>query len=143
MVKVGCLRLRTTSLSTKQPVTSTQQSPLSRSSWCQETKSEINPSKAQALWCTLYNKAVGQAIPAVSFNGETIERTNILKYLDPIRHNTDEQDSGRINKTQVQERTVRLESHGFKSHRTTSFVPAVSGCVTMVWVSQPCHSLTG
>ena len=37
--------------------------------WCQETESEINPSKAQALWCTLNNKAAGQAMPAVSFNG--------------------------------------------------------------------------
>ena len=31
---------------------------------CQETESEINPSKAQAIWRTLNNKAVGQAIPA-------------------------------------------------------------------------------
>ena len=51
------------------------------SHWCQETESEINPSKAQALWCTLNNKAVGQAMPAVSFNGEAIERTNSLRYL--------------------------------------------------------------
>ena len=29
--------------------------------WCQETESEINSSKAQALWCILNNKAVGQA----------------------------------------------------------------------------------
>ena len=48
---------------------------------CQETESIINPSKAQALWCTLKNKAVGQAMPAVSFNGEVIERTNSLRYL--------------------------------------------------------------
>ena len=40
----------------------------------------MNPSKAQALWCTL-NKAIGQAMPAVSFNGEVIERTNSLRYL--------------------------------------------------------------
>ena len=51
------------------------------SHWCQETESEINPSKVQALWCTLSNKAVGQAMPAVSFNGEAIERTNSLRYL--------------------------------------------------------------
>ena len=44
------------------------------SHWCQETESEINPSKAQALWCTLNNKAV-------SFYGETIERMNSLRYL--------------------------------------------------------------
>ena len=38
-------------------------------------------SKAQALWCTLNNKAVGQAMPAVSFNGQAIERMNSLRYL--------------------------------------------------------------
>ena len=41
----------------------------------------MNPSKAQAPWCTLNNKAIGQAMPAVSFNGEVIERTNSLRYL--------------------------------------------------------------
>ena len=51
------------------------------SQWCQETESKINPSKAQTLWCTLNNKAVGQTMPAVSFNGEVIERTNSLRYL--------------------------------------------------------------
>ena len=47
----------------------------------QETESEISPSKAQALWCTLSNKAVGQAMPAVSFNGEFICCANSLRYL--------------------------------------------------------------
>ena len=51
------------------------------SHWCQETESEINPNKAQALWCTLTNKAVGQAMPAVSFIGEVIEHTNSFRYL--------------------------------------------------------------
>ena len=51
------------------------------SRWCQKTESEINPSKTQALWCTLSNKAVGQAMPAVSFNVEATERTNSLRYL--------------------------------------------------------------
>ena len=35
------------------------------SHWCQETESEINPSKAQTLWRTLNNTAVGQAMSAV------------------------------------------------------------------------------
>ena len=56
-------------------VTAVQQQLEKVSPWCQETESEISPSKAQALWCTLNNKAVGQAMPAVSFNGEAIERT--------------------------------------------------------------------
>ena len=51
------------------------------SQWCQETKSEVSPSKAQALWCTLNNRAVGQAMPAVSFNLEIVKCTNSLRYL--------------------------------------------------------------
>ena len=62
-------------------VTAVQEQLEKVSHWCQETESEINPSKAQALWCTLNNKAAGQAMPAVSFNGEAIERTNSLRYL--------------------------------------------------------------
>ena len=80
------LSLRTTGLSTKQPVTSTQQSPPSWSSWkrCHigaKRQSEINPNKAQDLRCTLNNKAIGQAMSVVSFNGEVLERTNSLRYL--------------------------------------------------------------
>ena len=44
-------------------------------------ESESNSSKAQALYCTLNNKAVDQAMPAVSLNGNIIERTNSPKYL--------------------------------------------------------------
>ena len=33
------------------------------------------------LWCTLNSKAVGQAMPAVSFYGEVIEHTYSLRYL--------------------------------------------------------------
>ena len=51
------------------------------SQWCQETESEINPCKAQSLRITLNNKAVGQAMPAVSFKGEVIEHTNSLRYF--------------------------------------------------------------
>ena len=49
---------------------------------------------------------------------------------DPLRQNAGIQDAGRFNKIQVQERTVRVESHGFKRHRTTPSVPAVSECDT-------------
>ena len=51
------------------------------SRWCQETESEINPSNAQGLWCSHYNKAVGQIMPAVSFKEEVIRHTNSLRYL--------------------------------------------------------------
>ena len=51
------------------------------SHWCQETESEVNPSKTRALWCSLDHKAVGQAMPAVSFNGGVKERANSLRHL--------------------------------------------------------------
>ena len=51
------------------------------SHWCQETESEISPSKAKTLLCALNNKAVRQALLAVSFNGKVIELTNSLRYL--------------------------------------------------------------
>ena len=62
-------------------VTAVQEQCDKLSHWCQKTESEISQGKAQALWCTLNNKAVGQAMPAVSFNGEVTERMNILRYL--------------------------------------------------------------
>ena len=62
-------------------VTAVQEQLEKVSNWCQETESKINPSKAQALWCTLNNKAVGQTMTAVSFFGDVIERTNSLRYF--------------------------------------------------------------
>ena len=62
-------------------VTAVQEQLEKLSHWCQKTESEINPSKSQAPWCTLNNKTVGQAMAAVSFNGEVIERANSLRYL--------------------------------------------------------------
>ena len=62
-------------------VTAVQEQLEKVSHWCQETEPEVNPSKAQALWCTFNNKALGQAMPVVSFNGEVTERTNSLRYL--------------------------------------------------------------
>ena len=69
----------------------------------QEPGSKINSSKTQALWYTLNNKAVEQAIPAVSFSGEVIERTNSLRYLG-IHFNR-----MLTYKTQVKSRKVRCE----------------------------------
>ena len=42
---------------------------------------QISASKAQALWFTLNNKALGQAMAAVSFNGEVIESANSLRHF--------------------------------------------------------------
>ena len=72
-------------------VTAVQEQLENMSHRCQETQSEISPSKAQALWCTLNNKAVGQAMPAVSFNGVfslrylKIHFNRMLKYLMQVR----------------------------------------------------------
>ena len=141
-----------TGFSTKQPVTPTQQSPLSRSSWkvsqwCEQTESQISPSKAQALWCTLNNKAVEQAMQAVSFNGEVVVYTNSLRYLG-IHF-----DMMLTYKTQVEEttlrckkRTVRTESHCCERHRKRHLFLLYQSVkltlLSMVWDSQPCHSTT-
>ena len=83
-------------------VTAVQEQLEKVSHWCQETKSKINPSKVQALWCTLNNKAGRQAILAISFNGEVIEQSQIPR--DPLRQNAGVQDAGRINRTRVQKK---------------------------------------
>ena len=43
--------------------------------------SEISLAKAQVLWCTLNNKAVGQTVLEVSFTGEVIECSNSCRHL--------------------------------------------------------------
>ena len=42
-------------------VTAVQEQLEKVSHWCQETESKINPSKAQALWCTLKDKQCQQS----------------------------------------------------------------------------------
>ena len=59
-----------------------QQQPDTVSKWCQETHSNLNPSKAQALWCTFNDKSAGSTMPAITFKGTDIEGTDHLKYLD-------------------------------------------------------------
>ena len=128
-------------------VTAVQEQLEKVSHWCQETESEINPSKPQALWCTLNNKAVGQAMPAVSFNGEAIERTNSLRYLG-IHF-----DRMLTYKTQVESTKLRckkglsalkaMASKGIEQrHLFLLYQSVYSASLTMVWVSQPCHSPT-
>ena len=72
------------------------------SPWCRETESEISPSKAQALWCILNNKAAGQANPAVFFNGEVITHEQSQIPRDSLRRNTDVQ-------TQVESAKLRCK----------------------------------
>ena len=81
-------------------VTAVQEQLAKVSHWCKKTESEINPSKVQALWCTLNNKAVGQAMAAVSVNGEVIESTvsdisgSTLTEYRCSRHRSNQQNSG-------------------------------------------------
>ena len=120
-----------TASDTHTAVTAVQEQLEKVSHWCQVTESKIKPSKALALWCTLNNKAVGRAIPAVSFNGEVIERTKSLRYLG-IHF-----DKMLTYKTQVESTKLRckkglsaLKAMASKRHLTTSSVPAVSECET-------------
>ena len=53
----------------------------------------------------------------------TYEQSQIPR--DPFWLHADVHDAGRINKTQVEERTVHTESHGCKRHWTTSPAPAL------------------
>ena len=95
-----------------------------------------NQSKhAQALWCMLNKKAAGQAIPAVSSNGEGIEhmKLNSLWYFGIHFYRMlmyKPQVKSREKKNQVQGRTALAESHGCKRNWTTSSVQAVSECNT-------------
>ena len=68
-------------------MTSAQQSPLSRSSWkrCHIGAKRQSPKSIQArckpCGAPSPTKAIGQGMPAVSFNGEVIEHMNSLRYL--------------------------------------------------------------
>ena len=42
---------------------------------------DLDPNKAQTVWCTLDNKAAGKAMPAVKFDEAVVEQTNHLRYL--------------------------------------------------------------
>ena len=51
------------------------------SKWCHDTRSLLNPDKAQTVWCTLDNRAAGKLMPAVIFDGAVVEQTSHLRYL--------------------------------------------------------------
>ena len=114
---------------------------------CQEIESEINPSKAQALWCTLNNKAVGKAKPAVSSSGGVIARMNNLRHLR-IHFNRmlTHKMQVRSTLTQVQEKTLRWKPWLQKASNNVTCSCCIrlwySASLTMVWVSEPCHSPT-
>ena len=120
----------------KIPVTSAQQSLLSRSSWkrCHIGAKRQSPNQPE--------QGASPVVHPQQQSSRTSNTSSLLQWRshrtheqsqiprDPLRQNTYVQDAGRINKTQVQERTVRVKSHGFKRHRTTSSLPTVSKCDT-------------
>ena len=97
--------------------------------WCQETESkQISPSRAQALWCTLNKQSTRikkNASNLLQWRSQRVHQQS----QDPLQQNADVQEVGRINKIEVWQITVRVESHGFKWHGTSS-VPDVSECDT-------------
>ena len=100
------------------------------SHWCQETESKISQSKVQALWCTHTQQNIDRTSNVSSLLQWGSRRTYELSEIpwDPFRQNANVQGTDWINKTQVQESTVHVESHGFKRHWTPSSVSAVSEC---------------
>ena len=95
---------------------------------------KINPSKAQALWCTLNKQSSrDKAMPAVSFNGEAHKtHENSPQITSGFHFDRNAYVQGRRSKSNKKLRykkgTVpRLKSHGFKRHRTN--VPSVSCCI--------------
>ena len=76
------------------------------------------PKQSAVLRCTFNSKAVGHRCQQSPSIEKVTEGTNSLRQLGiHFDRNVDANDPGRINKTQVQERTVRVESHGSKRHR--------------------------
>ena len=118
-------------------VTAVQEQLAKVSQWYQETGSKINLSKAKALWCTLNNKAVAQAMPAVSLNREVIKHLSRFRYLRI--------DFDRLLTYKMQVEIANLmctESHGCKRHWRALFVPAVSEWDTWShWLWSRSHNL--
>ena len=96
--------------------------------WCQETvRNQPKQGESPGVHPQQQSSRTSNASSLLQWRShKTHEQSQIPR--DPLRQNAYVQDAGRINKTQVQERTVRVKSHGFKRHRTTSSVPAVSKC---------------
>ena len=67
-----------TSKDSQEAAEAVQQQLDSVSQWCHDTRSLINPDKAQTLWCTLDDRASGKLMPAITVDGAVIERTSHL-----------------------------------------------------------------
>ena len=52
--------------------------------WCTEHSSLLQPSKADALWCSLNNHSVKAVMPTVSIDGQELEPVyRVFQYLSP------------------------------------------------------------
>ena len=111
-------------------VTAAQEQLEKVSHWWQETEFEINPSKAQALWCTLNNKAWTVSDTSGSTSTECWR----------TRRRSNQQNSG-----------LRKDCPRCKPWLQKALSNVVCSCcirvwysasLTMVWVSQLCHSPT-
>ena len=112
-------------------VTAVQEQLEKVSHWCQRDRVQNQPkqSASPVVHLQQQNSWTSNASSLLQWRSHrTHEQSQIPR--DPLRQNAYVQDTGRLNKTQVQERTVRIKSHGFKRHRTTSSVPALSKCDT-------------
>ena len=100
------------------------------SQWCQETvRNQSTQCASPVVHPQQQSRITSNASSLLKWRSHrTPEQSPITR--NPLRQNADIQDAGRINKTQVQKRTVLTESHGCKRHRTTSSVSAVSECDT-------------
>ena len=118
------------------------------SHWCQETtvRNQFKPGASPVVHPQQQSSRTSNASSLLQWRRHrTYKQSQIPR--DPLRQYADVQDAGRINKTQVQERTVRVESHGFEKASynvicSCCFRVWYSASLTIVWVLQHCHSLT-
>ena len=57
--------------------------------WCQDTRSPINPGKAQTQWSTLDNRAARKVMPAATVDGAVVEQTSSEIPWDPLQQSAD------------------------------------------------------
>ena len=153
MVLAGCLCLRTTGLSTKQPVTSAQQSMLSKSSWirCHTGVKRQSPKSIQArrkpcVHLQQQSSRTSNASILLQWRSHRTQGQSDILW-DPLQRNADVQDADQINKTQVQERISFLvgcltsQQHSSVSHGWICSDNCTC-CHTEIEVADPTFHLT-
>ena len=90
------------------------------SQWCHDTRSLLDPDKAETLRCALDNRAAGKAMPAVTSDGVVVEWTSHLRYSG-IHFD------GMLTKPTCGNNSVSLQGCGCKRYWMPP-LPAVSKC---------------